>query len=121
MRNKYPLLAGIAFLAFSANLNSQTVYSNGALIAITPGGVVWSIEGMTLDNTTNFTNDGSLTTTKNSTFLLPGDFTINSSSASQGNGTYQVEQDWINNATFVANNSTVRMYGNTQQFITSIN
>ncbi|HTL82330.1 MAG TPA: hypothetical protein VL651_11520, partial [Bacteroidia bacterium] len=96
MRNKYPLLTGIAVLALAINVNSQIFYSNGALIAIKPGAVVWSNGGVTLDNTTNFTNDGSLTVTKNSTFPIPGDFTINNSSASQGNGTYQVEQDWIN-------------------------
>jgi gliding motility-associated-like protein len=37
----------------------------------------------------------------------------------QGNGFYEVEQDWINNANFICGNSTVELYGNDQQFITS--
>lgn len=121
MKQKYPLLiAGLA-LCLSANLKAQIFYSNGATVALTPGAVVWCNGGVTLDNTSSLTNNGSLTTTKNSSFALPGTFTINNTSTVQGDGTYQVEQDWINNATFTANNSTVRLYGNTQQFITSIN
>lgn len=121
MKQHFPLLiAGLA-LAFTAKLNAQIFYSNGATIAITPGAVVWCNGGATIDNTSDLNNDGSLTITKNSSFPLPGTLTINASSAVHGSGTYQVEQDWINNATFVANNSTVRLYGNTQQFITSAN
>jgi gliding motility-associated-like protein len=120
MKHKYPLLAAAFALFAIADVHSQIMYSNGATIAVTPGGILWCNGGLTLDNTSNFTNDGSVTVTKNSSFALPGTFTINSGAA-QGNGTYQIEQDWINNASFVANNSTVRLYGNTQQFITSIN
>lgn len=121
MKQNYPLIAAVFALAISLPLSSQIFYSNGATVAVTNGGVLWCNGGITLDNTSNFTNDGSVTTTKNSTALLPGTFTINASSSSQGNGTYQVEQDWINNATFVAGTSTVRMFGNTQQYITSVN
>lgn len=121
MKQNYPLVAIAFALAISLPLSSQILYSNGATVAVTNGGVLWCNGGITLDNTSNFTNNGSVTTTKNSTALLPGTFTINASSSSQGNGTYQVEQDWINNATFVAGTSTVRMYGNTQQYITSVN
>ncbi|MBI3512358.1 MAG: gliding motility-associated C-terminal domain-containing protein [Bacteroidetes bacterium] len=122
MKQKYPLLFCLLIaLSGTTSLRSQIFYSNGATVAVTPGGVLYCNGGITLDNTTALTNNGSITTTKNSTFLLPGTFTINNSSSSQGNGTYQVEQDWINNATFVGNNSTVRMFGNTQQFITSVN
>lgn len=121
MKQNYPLVAIAFALAISLPLSSQIFYSNGATVAVTNGGVLWCNGGITLDNTSNFTNNGSVTTTKNSTALLPGTFTINASSSSQGNGTYQVEQDWINNATFVAGTSTVRMYGNTQQYITSVN
>src|SRR5665213_313922 len=120
MKNKYTLLVAVFSLAASFGLHSQIFYSNGATVAVTPGGILWANGGITLDNVSSFTNDGSVTTTKNSIMLLPGTFTINNGS-SQGNGTYQVEQDWINNAAFVANNSTVRLYGNTQEFITSTN
>lgn len=121
MKQKYPLLTTLFALAASAGLHAQIFYSNGATVAVTNGGILWCNGGITLDNTSTFTNDGSVTTTKNSSLTLPGTFTINASSAAQGSGTYQVEQDWINNATFVANSSTVRLYGNTQQFITSTN
>jgi gliding motility-associated-like protein len=121
MKQKFPLLIAFLALAFPASVSAQIFYSNGATVTVTPGGVLWCNGGITLDNTSSMTNNGSVTTTKSSSFALPGTFTINGSSSSQGNGTYQVEQDWINNATFVANNSTVRLYGNTQQFITSVN
>ncbi|HEU4716208.1 MAG TPA: gliding motility-associated C-terminal domain-containing protein [Bacteroidia bacterium] len=121
MKQRYPLLLALAFSA-SAGLHAQIFYSNGATVAVTTGAVVWCNGGATLDNTTNFTNNGSFTTANSTTpAVMPGTFTIDNSSAAQGNGTYQVEQDWVNNATFVDGTSTVRLFGNTQQFITSTN
>lgn len=121
MKQNYPLLLVVLAIAFSANLHSQIFYSNGATVSVTPGGVLWCNGGATFDNTSILINDGTITTTKNSSFALPGTFTINNTSNVQGDGKYEVEQDWINNASFVAENSTVRLFGNTQQYITSIN
>jgi gliding motility-associated-like protein len=120
MKQKYPLLAALFTIAATTGLNAQIFYSNGATVAVTTGGVLHCNGGLTLDNTSNFTNDGSVNVTKNSTFPLAGTMTINSGS-SAGNGYYKVEQDWINNSVFVGGTSTVELYGNTQQFITSIN
>lgn len=120
MKQHYPFLVATLALFATANLHSQIFYSNGATVAVTTGGILYCNGGITLDNTSNFTNDGAVTTTKNSSFALPGTFTINSGSA-QGNGYYSVEQDWINNSVFVGGSSTVELYGNTQEYITSIN
>ena len=121
MKQKYPIFSALLALAFSSGLNAQIFYSNGAIVAVTTGGMLHCNGGLTLDNVSNFTNDGSVDVVKNSPlFLLPGTMTINSGSAS-GNGYYKVEQDWINNSVFVGGTSTVELNGNTQQFITSIN
>lgn len=120
MKQKYPLFAAFLTLAATAGLHAQIFYSNGATVAVTPGGIMHCNGGLTLDNTSSFTNDGSVDVTKNSTLPLAGTMTINSGSA-QGNGYYKVEQDWINNSVFVGGTSTVELYGNTQQFITTIN
>jgi gliding motility-associated-like protein len=120
MKQKYPLLTAIFVLAATAGLNAQIFYSNGATVHVTAGGILHCNGGLTLDNTSSFTNDGTVNVTKNSTLPLNGTMTINSGSAA-GNGYYKVEQDWINNSVFVGGTSTVELYGNTQQFITSIN
>lgn len=100
---------------------AQIFHSNGGLIYINNGAELFCNGGVTLSNSTQLTNNGTLTATKNSTFLQPGDFEINTNSVVSGNGTYRVEQDWINNATFNGNNSEVVLFGNTEQFITSAN
>jgi gliding motility-associated-like protein len=119
MKQKYPLLAILTF-ATGLSLNAQIFYSNGATVHVTTGGLLHCNGGLTLDNTSIFTNDGATNVTKNSTLPLNGTMTINSGSSS-GNGYYRVEQDWINNSVFVGGTSTVELYGNTQQFITSTN
>lgn len=118
MKLKYPLLAAVLTLAATAQ--AQIFYSNGATVHVTTGGILHCNGGLTLDNTSAFTNDGATNVTKNSTLPLSGTMTINSGSSS-GNGYYRVEQDWINNSAFVGGTSTVELYGNTQQFVTSIN
>ncbi|MEN9399124.1 MAG: hypothetical protein RL632_225 [Bacteroidota bacterium] len=77
--------------------------------------------GMELNGTSQLVNQGTLYTTKNSSFPQNGNFSINGSSSSAGNGNYYIEQDWKNNATFTGGSSTVHLYGNTEQFITSDN
>ncbi len=120
MKHKYPLLAAFLTLATSIGLNAQIFYSNGATVHVTTGGILHCNGGLTLDNTSSFTNDGTTNVYKNSTLPLNGTMTINSGS-SAGNGYYKVEQDWINNSVFIGGTSTVELFGNTQEFITSIN
>lgn len=105
----------------SVPLSAQILYSNGATLAVTAGGTLHCNGGVTIDNTSNVTNNGTVTTTKNSTAPVPGTFTIDNGSAVSGDGDYNVEQDWVNNATFNGGNSNVTLFGNTQQFITSTN
>ncbi|MCU0433873.1 MAG: gliding motility-associated C-terminal domain-containing protein [Bacteroidia bacterium] len=102
-------------------LDAQLVYSNGATIFMSAGSVIISNGGVTVDNSTSLTNNGDFTITRNSTFTLPGTFSILNASVVQGNGTYRVEQDWVNNATFTAGSSSVLLNGNLEQFITSTN
>jgi gliding motility-associated-like protein len=106
-------------LLFAGQVIGQTLYSNGATMAITNGGIVHCNGGSHFANSSSFTNNGDFTTTKNSTFPQAGNFMISSSSTVAGNGVYSVEQDWINDATFQAQNSEVILYGNTEQLITS--
>ncbi|MEO5643731.1 MAG: gliding motility-associated C-terminal domain-containing protein [Bacteroidia bacterium] len=120
MKQKYALLAVFFTLATVTSLQAQIFYSNGATVHVTTGGILHCNGGLTLDVNSNFTNDGATNVTKNSTLPLSGTMTINSGS-SAGNGYYKVEQDWINNSVFIGGTSTVELYGNTQEFITSTN
>jgi gliding motility-associated-like protein len=63
-----------------------------------------------------FENNGTMTISNSST---PGSVILSGGSVLQGNGTYLVEQDWINDASFLAGSSSVVLNGNLQQFITS--
>ncbi len=108
-------------LLFSFQSFSQILFSNGATIQ-NNGAVFFCNGGITLSNGTSLINQGVLQTTKNSTLPDAGTFTLsNVSDNVAGNGTYSVEQDWVNNGTFLAQASTVFLNGNTQQFITSTN
>ena len=51
----------------------------------------------------------------------PGNVHITNTAILQGNGKYHLDQDWINDAVFTDNNSTVDMYGNNKELITSTN
>jgi len=118
MKKHYLPLLGLALGAFAFQAKAQIFFSNGALIHATAGSIVHINGGATFDNGSTFQNDGDVTVTKNSLLPLAGTVTINNASTVSGDGTYNVEQDWVNNATFTGGNSTVILYGNTQQFIT---
>jgi gliding motility-associated-like protein len=103
--------------------NGQTLVNNGALVAVTPGGVM----SVKTDNTT--TGSGSLENIAGTTgilrnagfVLIEGSF-VNTSGVADGFGTntgeYMVQVDWENNATFKADSSTVNLYGSLPQQIT---
>lgn len=103
------------------NFYSQIFFANNALIQINSNAVVHTNGGVILTNGTDLTNNGTLQVTKNSTFPQAGNFTLTSTTVVNGNGLYRVEQDWTNDATFTAQSSTVNLYGDAQQFITSTN
>lgn len=108
-------------LSTIATMHAQIFYSNGAQFTVTAGGVFHCNGGVTFDQSSSVTNDGAITTTTNSTLPLAGTLTIDNASNVQGSGDYNVEQDWVNNATFTGGASTVTLFGNTEQFITSTN
>lgn len=107
-------------LAFTGSVSAQTMYNNGAVIAIMNDAVVIvKTDGVTsqsgsLENDANtngiLKNKGQL--------ILEGSF-INSSGTADGfganSGEYIVYQDWINNALFNADQSKVFLRGNNQQ------
>ncbi|WP_294677861.1 gliding motility-associated C-terminal domain-containing protein [uncultured Fluviicola sp.] len=99
----------------------QIFFSNGALLSISSGAIVQVNGGAELAQATTLTNQGSVTITKNSTFPNPGTFKIGANASASGNGFYLVEQDWVNDGMFNFGTSTVTLFGNTQQFITSTN
>ena len=114
---RFCLLTSLLFFCFGSN--AQLLFSDNAIIHVSNGGILHSNGGMKLDNSTNLTNHGDITVTKNTTLPEAGNFHFSSTTQVNGNGTYRIEQDWINDATFIGGNSTVILYGNTQQFITS--
>lgn len=115
------ILSAIFMMSNLTIIHSQIMHSNGAQISILPGALVHCNGGLTLSTSTDLTNDGTLHVTKNSNLLLPGTFSLLSNSIVSGNGVYSIEQDWINDATFNAENSEVKLVGNTEQLITSNN
>lgn len=102
-------------------LRAQTLHSNGGTIYVNNGGILYCNGGIELTNNSSLTNNGDLTATKVSSFAIPGNYEILSNSTSSGDGNYHVEQDWVNDAQFNAGQSSVYLYGNTQQLITSSN
>ncbi len=118
--NQRQLLLLFSFFAISGSSYSQLVISKSTDIYINSGAIFYCNGGIAVDNS-QLKNDGNLTITKLSTFSSAGTFAIYNSSAVSGSGTYSVEQDWINDANFNSNASTVRLFGNTEQKIMSTN
>lgn len=106
--------------------NAQLFYNNGATVYIGYKSLV-HINGSAENAgaTANIWNRGELTiaskTTTGINNATPGTYTMSTSSVTKGSGYYKVEQDWINNASFLADTSTVELYGDNQQLITSTN
>src|SRR6218665_3348957 len=97
---------------------AQTIfYNNGAQIYTGSAAIVQVNGGLQNDGATAvLENNGTMTIANSGT---PGSVFLTNGSVMQGNGTYKVEQNWQNDATFTGGNSTVELNGNTQQFITS--
>lgn len=112
----------LAFLITSpCCLFAQIFYNNGAMIYTAPLSIV-KINGGLENNSSGSNGDidhnGTMTVTLLSTLPNPGDVTLNNNSTMHGDGTYLVEQDWVNNAIFTADQSTVELYGDLQEMIT---
>jgi len=90
-----------------SHILAQLVYNNGATIAIKSGASVIVKTG----SVTNFSG-----TIDNAGLLqIEGNFT-NQANANGGSasGIYKIQNNWINNGTFVADNSQVELYGANQ-------
>jgi len=100
---------------------AQVLYSDGAVIHVNNGGLLYVNGGAVVSNSSTTNNEGVIELTKNSSMAQAGNFVINSNAAVSGSGLYRVEQDWINDAVFNADNSEVELFGDTEQAITSNN
>src|SRR6476620_1285339 len=107
-----------AFGTIASPAIAQNIFfNNGALVYTAPSSIVQVNGGFENSGATAvFDNNGTMTVANSGT---PGTVRLSSGSVMQGNGTYFVEQDWINDASFSAGNSTVILNGDLQQFITS--
>ena len=101
---KFTLLL-IVTLGFTS-ANAQLLYNDGADVAVTGGGILW-VDGAVENAAGLFSNAGQTT--------VRGYFR-NGSLATGGNsnGEYIVYGDWENNNLFTADQSIVRLTGNTQ-------
>jgi len=115
----HAILLGLCF--FSYCLQAQIFYTNSTQVFVGSDAILFCNGGILVDNNSLLTNEGTLVTTNNSTLVQAGNFHIASNSTVDGSGTFRVEQDWINDAFFIAQTSTVELFGNTQQFIRSNN
>jgi len=116
--NSYKTVIITVILFPSMSSMGQVFLSNSAQVYISPSTIVCTNGGAEFSGG-ELINQGNFRITKNSNFTNSGNFIITDSNLTQGNGFYEVEQDWINNANFICGNSTVELYGNDQQFITS--
>ncbi len=105
------------------SLKAQVFFNNGSIVYIGSNTNVIINGGMQDDNTAagpgTFTNNGNLTVTSSGS--TPGNILISNNAVLQGSGKFHLDQDWINNAVYIADSSTVDMYGNKRELITSNN
>lgn len=116
---KLLLLHGNLLMTLQTLVKAQVIYADNILIHVADGGILHANGGIRLANQALLQNEGSVTTTKNSTLPSAGNFEISSSTQAEGNGLYRIEQDWVNDGQFIAGSSTVELYGDTEQFIRS--
>lgn len=113
------ILISLTSLLLSPIANGQTLVNNGAIFAVTPGGVMSvKTDGINVGSG-SFENLASNTGIfRNAGFVeIEGSF-VNTSGVADGFGTntgvYKVQGDWDNNASFTADSSTVILYGPAQ-------
>lgn len=122
--NRKSFIPGLTVVALAGSVNlasAQIMFNNGAQIWTGPQSVIQVNGGLTNDGATGVIDHNGTMTIASNPASSPGTFTMSNGSVTQGNGVYRVEQDWVNNATFTANNSNVELFGSLQQFITGTN
>ena len=112
-----------AFFSFISYAQPTMFFNNGAEVYVASSTILHINGGFQNDNifaTANvFENDGAITiATSNG---IAGSVFLTNNSTLQGDGNYFVEQDWINDAVFIAGNSSVDFNGDLQENITSSN
>lgn len=119
-KNRFYIVLATLFLLSHSGTAQTVLFNNGALVYTSPSAIIQVNGGFQNDGTAGttpvFENNGTMTIANSGT---PGSVILSNGSTLQGNGTYYVEQDWTNDATFLAGTSTVILNGNLQQFITS--
>lgn len=104
----FGLLVALACISLpDLAMGQALVNNNGALVSILPGAQVIVKTG-SVDNITGYVTNGG-------TLIVEG-YYRNGDTSSGGNttGYYQVEEDWINDGEFIADSSTVELYGANQ-------
>lgn len=109
-------LISVTFSGISQNI----LFNNGALVYTASAAIVKVNGGFQNDGAAGispvFENNGTMTISNSGT---SGSVVLSNGSTLQGDGVYNVEQDWTNDAIFTGGNSTVILNGNLQQFVTS--
>jgi gliding motility-associated-like protein len=115
-------ICAAAGLLFTTPAKAQIMFNNGAEVYVTTGAIVQVNGGLQDDNIVAgpgvIDNEGDIRVTTNPG---PGFIWISNGATMQGNGHYHLDNNWINDATFTHNGSTVEMYGATEEYITSNN
>jgi len=114
------------FVLTGATIHAQLFFNNGGQVYVGTKSVV-QINGTTQNDAAASAgfiwNRGKViiasTASSGVANSTPGTYKMTNTSLTHGSGYYKVEQDWVNDATFTADSSTVELYGNKQQFITS--
>lgn len=122
MKQKNLFLAfGFLLSHFSTFSQDKTFLNWDCYVSVTAGGLLHVNGDIWNDGTfAVIQNDGTIITENNGT-RRASVYWENASNVF-GNGLYKIEQDWVNSASFAADQSTVELYSsNSQQFITSKN
>ena len=107
-------------LLFNQKILAQLVFFNNSTCIINQGAQVISNGGIEVE-AGSIVNNGFFQVTRNSTLLNPGNFQMSPLTTVSGDGYYKIEQNWINSGNFLCNQSTVELYGDLKQLITSTN
>ena len=99
----------IAIILFTSNLGWSQLFFNDAIVNIQNGGIM-IIKTASLENS----NNGSLQNAGQ--LIIEKDFINNglTDGLNSNTGLFQIQENWINNNDFNADNSTVELYGNDQ-------
>lgn len=100
MKLFYPFISWLLLLPFCGYAQT-TFFNNGARVYVKSNAIV-HINGNATNNgnTGLMQNDGDITVSNSQ---LQGDFIITNGGTVQGEGKFNIEGDWINNAAFIAN------------------